>query len=241
MEPRALNKVKDISVSVQTSLLETSVKQKYQLSRTVVSCTSLVNKLTVFIQSTLMAAGGGWTVFQKRLDGSFDFYRDWADYKLGFGNLIGEFWLGLDKLNRLSSSGRYKLRVDLEDTEGNTAYAEYDLFAVGSEVTKYQLSVCRRLFLAGDSMAYHNGYSFTTNDRDNDIRSTSNCAVNCQGAWWYENCSYSNLNGFYRNGQYTPTRLMDSQTWRDGIVWKTWKGYEYSVKKTEMKIRPVDF
>ncbi|KAL9964259.1 hypothetical protein ACROYT_G027876 [Oculina patagonica] len=213
MEPRALNKVKDISVSVQTSLLETSVKQKYQLSRTVVSCTSLVNKLTVFIQSTLMAAGGGWTVFQKRLDGSFDFYRDWADYKLGFGNLIGEFWLGLDKLNRLSSSGRYKLRVDLEDTEGT----------------------------AGDSMAYHNGYSFTTNDRDNDIRSTSNCAVNCQGAWWYENCSYSNLNGFYRNGQYTPTRLMDSQTWRDGIVWKTWKGYEYSVKKTEMKIRPVDF
>ena len=80
-------------------------------------------------------------MFQKRLDGSVDFYHDWEDYKLGLGNLTGEFWLGLDKINRLTSSERYKLRVDLEDTEGNTVYAEYDLFAVGSEEAKYQLRV----------------------------------------------------------------------------------------------------
>ena len=85
-------------------------------------------------------AGGGWTVFQKRMDGSDDFYRVWADYKRGFGNLRGEFWLRLDKIHRLTSSGKYKLRVDLEDFAGNTVYAEYGLFAVGSEGTKYQLS-----------------------------------------------------------------------------------------------------
>ena len=84
---------------------------------------------------------GGWTVFQKRLDGSVDFYRGWKDYKLGFGNLNGEFWLGLDKIHRLTNTGRYKLRVDLEDIQGNTAYAEYDMFAVTSERTKYQLSL----------------------------------------------------------------------------------------------------
>ena len=92
----------------------------------------------VFCDQT--SAGGGWTVFQKRLDGSVDFYRGWADYKNGFGNLNGEFWLGLDKINRMTKT-KNRLRVDLEDTTGKTAYAEYDMFAVTSERTKYQLSV----------------------------------------------------------------------------------------------------
>ena len=86
-------------------------------------------------------AGGGWTVFQKRLNGSVDFYLGWAEYERGFGNLNGEFWLGLDKIHRLTSSGNYKLRVDLEDFEGNSAFAEYGIFAVGNEGTKYNLSV----------------------------------------------------------------------------------------------------
>ena len=85
-------------------------------------------------------AGGGWTVLQKRLDGSVDFYRGWDDYKRGFGNLNGEFWLGLDKIHRLTIL-RSRLRVDLEDTNGKTAYAEYDFFGVSSERSKYKLSL----------------------------------------------------------------------------------------------------
>ena len=69
----------------------------------------------VFCDQT--TAGGGWTVFQKRLDGSVDFYRGWADYKNGFGNLNGEFWLGLDTINRLTNT-KNRLRLDLEDTTG---------------------------------------------------------------------------------------------------------------------------
>ena len=80
-------------------------------------------------------------MIQKRLDGSVDFYRGWADYKRGFGNLNGEFWLGLDKMHRLTKEGRNRIRVELEDTEGNTAYADYDMFAVASERAKYQLSL----------------------------------------------------------------------------------------------------
>ena len=80
-------------------------------------------------------------MFQKRLDGSVDFYLGWAQYQRGFGNLTGEFWLGLDKIHRLTSSESYKLRVDLEDFAGNTYYAEYDSFNVASEGEKYKLSV----------------------------------------------------------------------------------------------------
>ena len=85
-------------------------------------------------------AGGGWTVFQKRLDGSVDFYRDWDDYKRGFGNLSGEFRLGLNKIYRLTEKTS-KLRVDLEDFSNNIAYAEYSSFGVGDEGSKYNLSV----------------------------------------------------------------------------------------------------
>ena len=85
--------------------------------------------------------GGGWTVFQKRLDGSVDFFRNWDDYKKGFGNLDGEFWLGLDKIHRLTVSCNSKLRVDLEDNLGNSAFADYSFFTVAGEQAKYQLSL----------------------------------------------------------------------------------------------------
>ena len=85
-------------------------------------------------------AGGGWTVFQKRQDGSVDFYRGWDDYKRGFGNLTGEFWLGLDKIHRLTVSSSNKLRVDLE-LNNETAFAEYSFFAVANETEKYQLGL----------------------------------------------------------------------------------------------------
>ena len=67
--------------------------------------------------------------------------RDWtARLSRGFGNLNGEFWLGLDKIHRLTKE-RCRLHVDLEDINGNTSYAEYDFFGVASERSKYRLSL----------------------------------------------------------------------------------------------------
>ena len=96
--------------------------------------------LMCIVSKQQTVVGGRWTVFQKRLDGWFDFYRGWDDYKAGFGNLSGEFWLRLDKIHRLTKE-RSKLRVDLEDFDRNTAYAEYSFFGVGDEESKYNLTV----------------------------------------------------------------------------------------------------
>ncbi|KXJ16226.1 Techylectin-5B [Exaiptasia diaphana] len=147
-------------------------------------------------------AGGGWTVFQRRKDGSVDFYRGWNDYKNGFGDLKGEFWLGLNKIHRLTNQRRNRLRVDLEDTKGKTAYAEYSSFAVTSERSKYKLSLGSYSGTAGDSLSNHRGMAFTTKDRDNDKWSGGSCAVKYKGAWWYESCHSSNLNGLYHHAHY---------------------------------------
>ena len=87
-------------------------------------------------------SGGGWTVFQKRMDGSVDFNRTWNDYKHGFGNLVGEFWLGLDKINRLTKNKtKNMLRVDLGVTARQTVHAEYEWFGIGNGTTEYRLYI----------------------------------------------------------------------------------------------------
>ena len=85
--------------------------------------------------------GGGWTVLQRRKDGSVDFYCNWTDYKNGFGNLSGEFWLGLDKFNRLTRNQDMKLRVEMEDFEGGKKHAKYSKFFIEDESENYRLTV----------------------------------------------------------------------------------------------------
>ena len=89
----------------------------------------------------MTTSGGGWTVFQRRLDGSVDFYRGWQDYKTGFGDIDGEFWLGLDKIHRMTSSKSNELRIELEDFSGDTRYALYSRVSIAAEIDKYRLNI----------------------------------------------------------------------------------------------------
>ncbi|XP_066281029.1 microfibril-associated glycoprotein 4-like [Branchiostoma lanceolatum] len=173
--------------------------------------------------------GGGWTVFQRRQDGSVDFYLDWQAYKTGFGDLRGEFWLGNDNLHHLTAQGGYELRVDLEDFEGNSAYDKYSTFRVEDEGHMYRLIVGGYSGTAGDALTRHTSMYFSTKDRDNDTGGGS-CAQTYKGAWWYTSCHAANLNGLYHAGAH--------QSYADGVNWGTWKGNNYSLKHTEMKIRP---
>ena len=179
--------------------------------------------------------GGGWTVFQRREDGSVDFYRYWTDYQQGFGNLHGEFWLGLDKIHRLTPTAT-QLRIDMQDFDGNSSYAQYSSFSVGDSVSKYTLSVSGYSGTAGDSLATgafvpngHHGQQFSTRDRDNDVLPNEHCAQRYKGGWWYAACHSSNLNGLYHRGSNT--------SYAEGVNWHTWRGYYYSLKFTEMKLR----
>ncbi|KAL8213223.1 UNVERIFIED_CONTAM: hypothetical protein K2H54_061478 [Gekko kuhli] len=172
--------------------------------------------------------GGAWLVFQRRMNGKTDFWRDWQDYATGFGNRSQEFWLGNDALHQLTTSGDYELRVDLR-SENESVYALYDSFRVDSPTDYYRLHLGSYSGTAGDAFSYHSGSVFSTRDRDPN-RVIIPCAVSYRGAWWYHNCHYANLNGLYANNR-------DHQ----GINWFNWKGFEYSIPFTEMKLRPRGF
>ncbi|XP_077626056.1 tenascin isoform X6 [Crocuta crocuta] len=182
--------------------------------------------LEVFCDMT--SDGGGWIVFLRRKNGREDFYRNWKAYAAGFGDRREEFWLGLDNLHKITAQGQYELRVDLRD-HGKTAYAVYDRFSVGDAKTRYKLKVEGYSGTAGDSMAYHNGRSFSTYDKDTDSAIT-NCALSYKGAFWYKNCHRVNLMGRYGDNNHS-----------QGVNWFHWKGHEYSIQFAEMKLRPSNF
>nr|KAI8736545.1 Fibrinogen C domain-containing protein 1-like; partial Resistant factor [Biomphalaria glabrata] len=139
--------------------------------------------------------GGGWIIFQRRINGNVDFYRGWKEYRDGFGDYnIGEFYLGNENIYMLTSTGQYNLRIDLK-YENKAFFAQYSSFKILSEKEKYKLNIGVYSGNAGDSFSRHNNSFFSTFDRDNDEHS-SNCAVSYTGAWWYHSpCHSCNLNG----------------------------------------------
>lgn len=177
--------------------------------------------------------GGGWGVFQRRLDGSIKFYRNWQHYKRGFGAPQHEFWLGNDHLNLMANNPKNsELRVDMEyyDAGWRAFYAKYSKFAVGNEASKYVLHVSGYSGNNGDSFLSHNGMKFSTFDRDNDRYSGGNCAHSYKGGWWYGACHASNLNGRYFD-------YKEPYPYARGIHWYSYDKYKKSMLLVEMKIR----
>ncbi|XP_030846752.1 ficolin-1-like [Strongylocentrotus purpuratus] len=221
-----------------------------------------------FVYCDMETDRGGWTVFQKRLDGGVDFDRDWSAYKHGFGSVTGEHWLGNERIRRIASQKLYQLRIDLEDFERETRYAEYRTFRLSDENTNYVLRVghytgdadylfARLSFLysfiississvlsspfsscpapslyhyQGNGLTSHSNRPFTTKDRDNDAHE-GNCAATFFGGWWYYACHATSLNGLYLAGPHEATS--------QGVNWSPWKGHRYSLKRAEMKLRPL--
>ncbi len=142
--------------------------------------------------------GGGWLVFQRRVDSSVDFNRGWNDYKNGFGELKGNYWLGLDKLHKLAAPGKgATLRIDITVTNGTVQekfYATYSKFEIGDEASKFKLVVDGYAGNAEDALSLHNNMGFSTKDRDNDHNGWFHCAVLKAAGWWYHLSCFGNLN-----------------------------------------------
>ncbi|CAK8686896.1 unnamed protein product [Clavelina lepadiformis] len=172
----------------------------------------------------------GWTIFQRRIDGSVDFGRRWDDYANGFGQIDGEFWLGLDNIHEMTRGGGCRLKIELWDFDGNQRHADYRSFSIESAENLYRLRVSGYSGNAGDSLKYHNGHPFSTENNENDTNGR-NCATyfgGSQGWWFGPACGLSFLNGVW---------MRQSSGSEHGIIWYHWKGALEPLKETKMKLR----
>lgn len=128
----------------------------------------------------------GEMVIQRRIDGTVDFNRRWQDYKNGFGNIHGEFWLGLEKLHKLTTSRRYKLSIEVVDMSNHKFTSTYSGIQIGSEAEEYRLKMPNYNYKSENGIFYHRGMGFTTIDRDNDEDRTKNLTVYFKGGWWHK-------------------------------------------------------
>ena len=180
------------------------------------SCSGRPSVVGMYCDTT--TADGGWTVIQRRKDGSENFNRPWADYEKGFGDLNGEFWYGLNTMNCLTQTGQWELRVDFEFPNKTRSYLHYNMFRVGSASEEYPLTIGG---FTGEtstdpfsSQQYLNGMKFSTYDNDNDRRKAGNCASKVSnatgnGGWWYNNCWNINLNSQYNPARYGSIAIGD--------------------------------
>ena len=179
--------------------------------------------------------GTTWTVIQRRANikrhrgGRTNFYRTFDDYKYGFGNVKREFWWGLENIWQLTSGKKYILRIELVSCD-RTAYAEYQVFSISSELNGYKLNVANYKGTAGDSLSLQNGAKFSTYDNDQDRDPNRNCAFRYKSGWWWYECGFTSLNGRY---------VEDCPFAPDGIWWMKFTRLN-SLKMTEMKIRPAN-
>ena len=173
-------------------------------------------------------SGGGWTVIQRRMNGSVDFYHGWAEYIHGFGDVDGDHWLGLSKIHRLANNSmQQQLWVDLESFAYGYRYALYNSFYIDGPSTDYTLHVSGYSGTAGNAMGYNNIGKFSTKDNENDIHSSLHCASYQHSGWWHRSCTKANLNGLYYN-----SRVSNSKA----NFWNTFDSSR-SLKYSSMMIR----
>ncbi|XP_038675080.1 angiopoietin-related protein 5 isoform X2 [Scyliorhinus canicula] len=191
--------------------------------------------------------GGGWTVFQKRIDGTIEFERTWAEYMDGFGDLGSEFWLGLRNIFHIvnQKNTKFSLLVAFESDDENTAYASYEDFYIDDENEQFKIHIGQFTGTAGDAFRgfgtqdNQNEMPFSTFDRDNDgCKSQCNIQANAvdscsvyqnKTGWWYNQCGLANLNGAY---------LVTRKSLTSHIRWETWRqnGIPFKIKSVSMNL-----
>ena len=190
------------------------------------------NSAKIYTRCDMETKGGGWIVIQRRItNGNVNFARNWKDYVDGFGDLNGEFWIGLNNIYQLTTQQSVELQISVwNDTESAIIW-NYRTFRISGPEDHYRLTLGGGIGNGYDAFVQHNGYRFSTFDRDNDGY-RYNCAHQNQGGWWYRSCYHANLNGRHQmSGLSGVDQNGQLLRWYNG----SWKVYTNSVMMVRRK------
>ena len=192
--------------------------------------------------------GGGWMAFSRRYNGSVIFKgRMWKNYKNGFGEATGEYWLGNDILHLVTQSMKHELMVHAESFDvGEICSAKLRNFRIGAESVSFEMDHDGQVPGSGCGIPFlrFRPRKFSTNYKDNDFKDNDNCAAGMGSGWWYNACSNDQMNGHY----YTPAEwnLMDNSPPYRGIYWGKWlratnTSQRVLIKKVNLMVRPEGY
>lgn len=186
-----------------------------------------LNDTTPFKVLCEHGASTSYTVILRRQDGSIGFYQPFQYYLNGFGHPQYSYWAGLNAIYYLTYIGNTILTINMQDWHGNNRNVRYNHFSVSS-APYFQLNIYGFQGDVPDDLFHNNGSYFATYDRPD----PNQCAVHQKGGWWYNYCTFALPTGqYYYGGPYTPTG-----GFYDGIYWKDWLGYGYSLKFISMTL-----
>lgn len=176
--------------------------------------------------------GGGYTVFLNRFNGELDFDQPWQQYKEGFGDVSGEFWLGLESMNKITTPTG-QLFIEGVRYSGEKGVTRYKSFQILSESMDYRLDhgILDPLFTLNGFEELH-GQRFSTKNNDNDSDDDRNCANFWDCGWWFKSCADTVFNGEYSEVGTVSNRM--------GIIWDSFTGPDESLKSIRMLYRKSD-
>lgn len=147
------------------------------------------NDVPVYYYCETVQDGGRWTVIQQRTSDALNFARSFNEYVDGFGHTSGDFWLGLTRIQKITSKTQYELLIKMSAFDGTTATARYSNFKLNDISDLFKItSLGNYTGDAGNSMSTSLNRQFSSQDKDTDASLTTNCAKLWGGGWWLNNC-----------------------------------------------------
>ena len=197
-----------------------------------------IKATNVIVSCDQTTDGGGWIIYQRRLDGAVNFARNWSDYKIGFGTIgddTDEMWMGHEKLLQIQQAyGRIELEFRIEATsfDGDLCWATCYPFKMRPETDSYSITwnTITNTSHAGFAifLDWHKDVKFSAPDR---YTCDPICFTILTGAWWF----HSTCASVYLNGKYTPLQ----KHFPTSIFIKGFKDNE-SLQASCMMFRPVN-